>query len=229
MKSRRMNVNISVGEHLFEEIVYPAKDEKRLGKLVVSLLEAYRVDEYVRAFIDGDLEDKNAQANSELGDLLKGMNDSLNESEFHLRSAESTISSGSEAFTEGAPRVQTESTDDRMDRIENVVEGIGEAINKLLSGVSEGKVDLGDMKSEPAQEDVKTRVSEPVFEDVVVEDEGVEDGLSSEPVMVDDGFLDDYESSDLDEELDDEEGDESPPAANDLLARLSKNVNKGGL
>lgn len=67
MKSRRMNVNISVGEHLFEEIVYPAKDEKRLGKLVVSLLEAYRVDEYVRAFIDGDLEDKNAQANSELG------------------------------------------------------------------------------------------------------------------------------------------------------------------
>lgn len=238
MKSRRMNVNLSVGEMLYEEIVYPAKEDKRLGKLVVSLLEGYRTNEYVRALIDGDLDAQTEEMNSELGDILKDMTNTLNESDFHVKAAESTVSDGAQAFTGDGPSTVYEGTDsatpDRLDRLEDVVETLSGTVNSFISAVASGNVNFSNPQKQEAPEPTtapeEPKVSEPEPERVSpaeVEDE-IEEGLSAEPVEVDSSdFFDDYESSDMDD--DDFEEETAPPAATDLLARLTKNVNKGGL
>ena len=201
-------------------VIMPVKAEKRLGRLVVSLLQAYHTDEYVHGLVEGDLDEHHESVREDLLEKLQGIQDAAREGVFISESVKSTAESGKSAFESGNGIAEETSgsnaeSDDRISRLEesvshmtSVLEGLAE---KLAGGVSFTEEGIG----EPVQHEV---FEEPVQHEVF-----------EEPVVVSD-FSQGDPFSGYDEDLDfeDEEEDVETDAA-DVMQALTMGMVSTGL
>lgn len=239
--TRRVSVNMSVGDRLFDEIVMPAKDEKRLGRLVVSLLNAYQDDEYVRGLIDGDLDEYNNEQRNQLIEKLQGLQDTAREGGFHIAGAQASVQEGTSTFTEGfesQPEPSKKEDTSRMDRLEGSVSNLAEMLEKLIGTAASGSfapsaefAPSEDRVSPTLEPEPEVRVSptlEPESEEVELSSEPVQVAVSApSPELEDDDDFGSYDdSADFDDSDDDEEDDDNSPT--DLLARLGRGVVQSG-
>lgn len=227
--TRRVSVNMSVGDRLFDEIVMPAKDEKRLGRLVVSLLNAYQDDEYVRGLIDGDLDEYNNEQRNQLIEKLQGLQDTAREGGFHIAGAQASVQEGTSTFTEGfesQPEPPKKEDTSRMDRLEGSVSNLAEMLEKLVGTAASGSFAPS---AEFAPSEVRVSPTlEPESEEVELSSEPVQVAVSApSPELEDDDDFGSYDdSADFDDSDDDEEDDDNSPT--DLLARLGRGVVQSG-
>lgn len=227
--TRRVSVNMSVGDRLFDEIVMPAKDEKRLGRLVVSLLNAYQDDEYVRGLIDGDLDEYNNEQRNQLIEKLQGLQDTAREGGFHIAGAQASVQEGTSTFTEGfesQPEPPKKEDTSRMDRLEGSVSNLAEMLEKLIGTAASGSFAPS---AEFAPSEVRVSPTlEPESEEVELSSEPVQVAVSApSPELEDDDDFGSYDdSADFDDSDDDEEDDDNSPT--DLLARLGRGVVQSG-
>lgn len=227
--TRRVSVNMSVGDRLFDEIVMPAKDEKRLGRLVVSLLNAYQDDEYVRGLIDGDLDEYNNEQRNQLIEKLQGLQDTAREGGFHIAGAQASVQEGTSTFTEGfesQPEPSKKEDTSRMDRLEGSVSNLAEMLEKLIGTAASGSF-APSAEFAPSEGRVSPTL-EPESEEVELSSEPVQVAVSApSPELEDDDDFGSYDdSADFDDSDDDEEDDDNSPT--DLLARLGRGVVQSG-
>lgn len=227
--TRRVSVNMSVGDRLFDEIVMPAKDEKRLGRLVVSLLNAYQDDEYVRGLIDGDLDEYNNEQRNQLIEKLQGLQDTAREGGFHIAGAQASVQEGTSTFTEGfesQPEPSKKEDTSRMDRLEGSVSNLAEMLEKLIGTAASGSF-APSAEFAPSESRVSPTL-EPEPEEVELSSEPVQVAVSApSPELEDDDDFGSYDdSADFDDSDDDEEDDDNSPT--DLLARLGRGVVQSG-
>ena len=73
----KVGIMADVSAEVFENVVSPAKAEKRFNKLVSNLLETYYTNDKVRAFVDGKEEESHIEGLSSLQEQLAQATNSL--------------------------------------------------------------------------------------------------------------------------------------------------------
>lgn len=208
----RVSVNFEVSEEVYEEVVHPKKMDKRFSRLLVALLEGYLEDDYIRAFVDGDLEGRDSSVGDALKNALNEAKEAHAESGFFTQKARGTAQEGLDTF---GGRESDGEEDSRIDDLTNQVSNLTQMVEKLVAGGVELE------KPHKPEGAPKPIPSTP------------EPGLSQTPVSVVDSI--DDEDIEYDDEEEDYSGDDyddvddGPPDAKNFLNKLATGTIKSGL
>lgn len=112
----KVGIMADVSSEVFEDVVSPAKAEKRFNKLVSSLLDVYHSNDTVRAIVDGKAEESHIQGLSSLQEQLAQATSSVNTMGIYGDSLQMSLDSAKDEFSdvadsEKASGVSTDSAD----------------------------------------------------------------------------------------------------------------------
>ena len=167
----KVGIMADVSAEVFENVVSPAKAEKRFNKLVSNLLETYYTNDKVRAFVDGKEEESHIEGLSSLQEQLAQATNSLNTMGLYGDSLQMSLDSAKEDFSDVASTERLEagvsSSNDLeefkkeiLDSQRSFMEEMKSILSSVLSG--SGSVSSSETSSKPKEEVVE--VSEPVSE-----------------------------------------------------------------
>jgi hypothetical protein len=98
----KVGIMADVSSEVFEDVVSPAKAEKRFNKLVSNLLETYHSNDTVRAIVDGKAEESHIQGLSSLQEQLAQATNSVNTMGIYGDSLQMSLDSAKEEFSDVA-------------------------------------------------------------------------------------------------------------------------------
>ena len=98
----KVGIMADVSSEVFEDVVSPAKAEKRFNKLVSNLLEVYHSNDTVRAIVDGKAEESHIQGLSSLQEQLAQATSSVNTMGIYGDSLQMSLDSAKEEFSDVA-------------------------------------------------------------------------------------------------------------------------------
>lgn len=98
----KVGIMADVSSGVFEDVVSPAKAEKRFNKLVSNLLEVYHSNDTVRAIVDGKAEESHIQGLSSLQEQLAQATNSVNTMGIYGDSLQMSLDSAKEEFSDVA-------------------------------------------------------------------------------------------------------------------------------
>lgn len=98
----KVGIMADVSSEVFEDVVSPAKAEKRFNKLVSNLLEVYHSNDTVRAIVDGKAEESHIQGLSSLQEQLAQATNSVNTMGIYGDSLQMSLDSAKEEFSDVA-------------------------------------------------------------------------------------------------------------------------------
>ena len=98
----KVGIMADVSSEVFEDVVSPAKAEKRFNKLVSNLLETYHSNDTVRAIVDGKAEESHIQGLSSLQEQLAQATSSVNTMGIYGDSLQMSLDSAKEEFSDVA-------------------------------------------------------------------------------------------------------------------------------
>ena len=167
----KVGIMADVSAEVFENVVSPAKAEKRFNKLVSNLLETYYTNDKVRAFVDGKEEESHIEGLSSLQEQLAQATNSLNTMGLYGDSLQMSLDSAKEDFSDVANTERSETGVSSSNDLEEFKKEIldsqrsfMEEMKSMLSSVlsASGSVSSSETSSKPKEEVVE--VSEPVSE-----------------------------------------------------------------
>lgn len=162
----KVGIMADVSSKVFEDVVSPAKAEKRFNKLVSNLLETYYSNDTVRAIVDGKAEESHIQGLSSLQEQLAQAINSVNTMDIYGDSLQMSLDSAKEEFSDVADSekkasgVSTDSADFEsfkkeilesqqsfMDRMESMLSSVLGGSNNVTPNQTVSKP-LGDVVKE---------------------------------------------------------------------------------
>lgn len=167
----KVGIMADVSAEVFENVVSPAKAEKRFNKLVSNLLETYYTNDKVRAFVDGKEEESHIEGLSSLQEQLAQATNSLNTMGLYGDSLQMSLDSAKEDFSDVANTERLESGVSSSDDLEEFKKEIldsqrsfMEEMKSMLSSVLSGSVSVNSSETSPKPKEEVVEVSEPVSE-----------------------------------------------------------------
>ena len=167
----KVGIMADVSAEVFENVVSPAKAEKRFNKLVSNLLETYYTNDKVRAFVDGKEEESHIEGLSSLQEQLAQATNSLNTMGLYGDSLQMSLDSAKEDFSDVANTERLESGVSSSDDLEEFKKEIldsqrsfMEEMKSMLSSVLSGSVSVNSSETPSKPKDEVVEVSEPVSE-----------------------------------------------------------------
>lgn len=150
MSNRKVNIQIEVDDQLYDGVIRPAKDNRRLSSLIRRLLEGYAYDNYVGRYADSYYEEVEEFVDSDLQALLSEATSKINS----VRSANDQLKflaeDGIDAFNDESLGVRPEPEvaepapapvqDDRIDRIEDSIANLTSMMESFMKVVSQTSV-----------------------------------------------------------------------------------------
>lgn len=198
----KVGIMADISVEVFENVVSPAKAEKRFNKLVSNLLETYYSNDTVRAYVDGKEEESHIEGLSSLQEQLAQATNSLNTMGMYGDSLQMSLDSAKEEFTEGVESTSgvsssTELEDFKKEILESqrsFMEEMKSMMSSFVGGVSSPVVEVPKpvvKEPKPVVEDSKSFAplvslpsEESPLEDVSSLFEVVDDDEGSEPEEV---------------------------------------------
>lgn len=167
----KVGIMADVSAEVFENVVSPAKAEKRFNKLVSNLLETYYTNDKVRAFVDGKEEESHIEGLSSLQEQLAQATNSLNTMGLYGDSLQMSLDSAKEDFSDVANTERLEAGVSSSDDLEEFKKEIldsqrsfMEEMKSMLSSVLSGSVSVNSSETSPKPKEEVVEVSEPVSE-----------------------------------------------------------------
>ena len=167
----KVGIMADVSAEVFENVVSPAKAEKRFNKLVSNLLETYYTNDKVRAFVDGKEEESHIEGLSSLQEQLAQATNSLNTMGLYGDSLQMSLDSAKEDFSDVANTERAETGVSSSDDLEEFKKEIldsqrsfMEEMKSMLSSVLSGSVSVNSSETSPKPKEEVVEVSEPVSE-----------------------------------------------------------------
>ena len=167
----KVGIMADVSAEVFENVVSPAKAEKRFNKLVSNLLETYYTNDKVRAFVDGKEEESHIEGLSSLQEQLAQATNSLNTMGLYGDSLQMSLDSAKEDFSDVANTERLESGVSSSDNLEEFKKEIldsqrsfMEEMKSMLSSVLSGSVSVNSSETPSKPKEEVVEVSEPVSE-----------------------------------------------------------------
>lgn len=167
----KVGIMADVSAEVFENVVSPAKAEKRFNKLVSNLLETYYTNDKVRAFVDGKEEESHIEGLSSLQEQLAQATNSLNTMGLYGDSLQMSLDSAKEDFSDVANTESAETGVSSSDDLEEFKKEIldsqrsfMEEMKSMLSSVLSGSVSVNSSETSPKPKEEVVEVSEPVSE-----------------------------------------------------------------
>lgn len=167
----KVGIMADVSAEVFENVVSPAKAEKRFNKLVSNLLETYYTNDKVRAFVDGKEEESHIEGLSSLQEQLAQATNSLNTMGLYGDSLQMSLDSAKEDFSDVANTERLESGVSSSDDLEEFKKEIldsqrsfMEEMKSMLSSALSGSVSVNSSETSPKPKEEVVEVSEPVSE-----------------------------------------------------------------
>lgn len=121
-------------DNLIKDVINPLLKERKLGKLIVELLEAYYKDEYVNTATNIAMDNKDRSSREELIANLKGMRENIDALRFLNEDVKNLADEGQEFISEVEVAVEKEEnqTEPKLLTLENYV--TREEFNALMEG-----------------------------------------------------------------------------------------------
>ena len=167
----KVGIMADVSAEVFENVVSPAKAEKRFNKLVSNLLETYYTNDKVRAFVDGKEEESHIEGLSSLQEQLAQATNSLNTMGLYGDSLQMSLDSAKEDFSDVANTERSETGVSSSDDLEEFKKEIldsqrsfMEEMKSMLSSVLSGSVSVNPSETSSKPKEEVVEVSEPVSE-----------------------------------------------------------------
>lgn len=95
---KKTNILIEVSDDLYDNVVYPMKRQKRFSKLIVMLLKGYYENDYINAYIDGNVDVENKEGIEALDSVLKDMKSTISLMGMNTSELEQNTNEGLEMF-----------------------------------------------------------------------------------------------------------------------------------
>lgn len=193
---RRVSVLMEVDENTYEAIVEPRKKAKTFAKLMCALLEGYKSDGYIQAFVDGVLDDMKKSTSSSLDKVIADMRVSLANLGLYTDDLKSNAQQGKDMFSEKAEEVNSSRGGDaKYDMLEELMREVLEQNKEILGFLHSGIPINQDTKEQLVEAssgimEGVSEVGESVFKSdgastVDENDEYLESAVASEPVLGD--------------------------------------------
>lgn len=136
---RRVSVLMEVDENTYETIVEPRKKAKTFAKLMGALLEGYKNDGYIQAFVDGVLADMKKSTSSSLDKVIADMHVSLANLGLYTDDLKANAQSGKEMFSEKVDEVNTSyGGDAKYSMLEELMREVLEQNKEILGFLHSG-------------------------------------------------------------------------------------------
>lgn len=97
---KNTNILVEVEDDIYDLVVAPHKKNKTFSKVVRSLLTGYVEDKYIRAYVEGTLDNMRKASAEALDDILGSMNDSLASMGLYTDEIKSVNEEGARQFSE---------------------------------------------------------------------------------------------------------------------------------
>lgn len=167
----KVGIMADVSAEVFENVVSPAKAEKRFNKLVSNLLETYYTNDKVREFVDGKEEESHIEGLSSLQEQLAQATNSLNTMGLYGDSLQMSLDSAKEDFSDVASTERLEAGVSSSNDLEEFKKEIldsqrsfMEEMKSMISSVLSGSVSVSSSETSSKPKEEVVEVSEPVFE-----------------------------------------------------------------
>ena len=167
----KVGIMADVSAEVFENVVSPAKAEKRFNKLVSNLLETYYANDKVRAFVDGKEEESHIEGLSSLQEQLAQATNSLNTMGLYGDSLQMSLDSAKDDFSDVANTERLEAGVSSSNDLEEFKKEIldsqrsfMEEMKSMLSSVLSGSVSVNSSETSSKPKEEVVEVSEPVSE-----------------------------------------------------------------
>lgn len=159
---KKTNVMIEVSDDLYNDIIEPYKKRKSFGRLVVHLLEAYRSNDAIYSYINGEIDGLENESQQELLKDLNSMTQSLNMMGLLQSQAEVVIDEGQRVVDEFGSQAKKDLNNFNMSKNEKDEKGTLTR-DDVISIVNDSVSDIRDMLKSLMD---KGKVSEPIMEKV---------------------------------------------------------------
>lgn len=170
----KVGIMADVSAEVFENVVSPAKAEKRFNKLVSNLLETYYTNDKVRAFVDGKEEESHIEGLSSLQEQLAQATNSLNTMGLYGDSLQMSLDSAKDEFSDVAsterlgPGVSSEASASDLEEFKKEIldsqRSFMEEMKSMLSSVLSGSVSISSSETVSKPKEEAVEVSEPSSE-----------------------------------------------------------------
>lgn len=124
---RPVNMMIEVEDNVYDTVVAPHKRAKTFSKLIATLLKGYIENQYVRAYVDGTLDNMHKASVTALDDAIAGMSQSLASMGIYSSELTSVASEGKEIFSK-----VSEEHDESLDKVMSEMSDIREQNKNIL-------------------------------------------------------------------------------------------------
>lgn len=163
---RRTSVLIDVEDTLYSEVVEPMKRNKSFTKLIVSLLNGYRSDMYIRSYIDNTLEEVHKAVVGSFEESVEGMESALAnmglltdelqyQSQYGYNKFKSKVDMQVDDPKVDVTKEYSESTtevDDLKKRVSELERTVSEGFDKILSAINSSSTVVEEpTRAEPAR------------------------------------------------------------------------------
>lgn len=170
----KVGIMADVSAEVFENVVSPAKAEKRFNKLVSNLLETYYTNDKVRAFVDGKEEENHIEGLSSLQEQLAQATNSLNTMGLYGDSLQMSLDSAKDEFSDMASterlesEVSSEASASDLEEFKKEIldsqRSFMEEMKSMLSSVLSGSVSVSSSETVSKPKEEAVEVSEPSSE-----------------------------------------------------------------
>lgn len=229
----RVSLNIRIEDDLISDVVNPLKSEGRLNRILIAALEGYRSNPAIRAFLEDGVAYSDQRIGEDVNAMLDSAIDSLDDSILSSERTQAVLEGGAEDFASGAPSAGTVNGGE----LAQLIQMVGE-MYPIVMGASFTPSAMPEQQEAPIN-DSDAFSTEPIFatapmpefdEEPVTEEvpEIVPEVKAPRPRLVADDDEDDMRIVST-EAPTSGSMDAPKPSGKDLMAKLSKSTNMGGL